>query len=130
MNTLDNPVWTSETALIWIARIAGAVAGSAISLGYILPKGRREAAMRFAVGLICGMVFGSATGIKIAEKLELIESLGRAELMLMGSAVASLAAWSALGVCNRFVERLKVNPSLCDVDLRKKTQSKEVEKHE
>lgn len=109
MNTLDNPVWTSETALVWIARIAGAVAGSAVSLGYMLPQGRREAAMRFAVGLICGMVFGSAAGIKIAEKFELMDSLGRAELMLMGSAVASLAAWSALGVFSRFVERLKLN---------------------
>lgn len=135
MNTLDNPVWTSETILVWIARIVGAVAGSAVSLGYMLPKGRREAAMRFAVGLICGMVFGSAAGIKLAEQLELLESLSRAELVLMGSAVASLAAWSALGVFNRFIERLKLNPAPDETDITKKNQLPEnqlkgVGKHE
>lgn len=128
MNTLDNPVWTSETALLWAARIVGAVAGSAVSLVYMLPQGRREAATRFAAGLICGMVFGSAAGIKIAEKFELMNSLGRAELILMGSTVASLVAWSALGVFSRFIERLKLNLPIKEVI--NHNQYKKAGKHE
>ncbi|EEY07713.1 conserved hypothetical protein [Brucella pinnipedialis M163/99/10] len=81
-----------------------------VSLAYMLPHGKREAAIRFAVGIICGMVFGGAAGVKIAETLALGDALGRAELMLMGSAAASLAAWSALGVFRRFAERLKQAP--------------------
>ena len=43
---------------VWalIAKTAGAVCGSAISLAYVLPRGRREAALRFATGLVAGMV--------------------------------------------------------------------------
>lgn len=106
MNNWNDAVLASDTAWLWFAKIAGAVAGSAVSLAYMLPHGKREAAIRFAVGIICGMVFGGAAGVKIAETL----ALGRAELMLMGSAAASLAAWSALGVFRRFAERLKQAP--------------------
>jgi Family of unknown function (DUF6107) len=56
----------SETALVWAAKGGGAVAGSAVSLAYVLPRGRREAAIRFAVGVICGFVFGGTAGLKIA----------------------------------------------------------------
>ncbi len=56
----------SEAAWLWAAKGAGAVAGSAISLAYILPQGRREAAVRFAVGVVCGLVFGGTAGLKIA----------------------------------------------------------------
>ena len=59
----------SQTAWIWLAKGAGAVAGSAISLAYILPHGRREAAARFAVGVVCGLVFGGTAGLKIATEL-------------------------------------------------------------
>ncbi|URQ74181.1 MAG: DUF6107 family protein [Candidatus Ochrobactrum gambitense] len=107
MSNLNDTVFASDAAWLWFAKVAGAVAGSAVSLAYMLPHGRREAAVRFAVGIICGMVFGGAAGVKIAEALSLDAALGRAELMLMGSASASLAAWSALGVFKRFSERLK-----------------------
>ncbi|MBP0438894.1 DUF6107 family protein [Tianweitania sediminis] len=95
----------NDTAWIWLARAAGAVAGSAISLAYILPRGRREAAVRFAVGLVSGLVFGGAVGLKIAVELGLGPELGPFELMLMGSAAASLCAWWALGFLMRVFSR-------------------------
>ncbi|MBC2884733.1 hypothetical protein H7Q97_04860 [Ochrobactrum sp. CM-21-5] len=107
MSTWNETFFASDAAWIWFAKVAGAVAGSAVSLAYMLPHGKREAAIRFAVGIICGMVFGGAAGVKIAETLTLGGTLGRAELMLMGSAAASLAAWSALGIFKRFSERMK-----------------------
>ncbi len=107
MSNLNDTVLSSEAVWIWAAKIAGAVAGSAISLAYMLPKGRREAAIRLMVGIICGLIFGGAAGVKIADMLALDKALGSAELMLIGSASASLAAWSALGIFKRFSERLK-----------------------
>ena len=104
-NLNDATVLASDAAWIWFAKVSGAVAGSAVSLAYMLPHGRREAAVRFAVGIICGMVFGGAAGVKLSAMLSLDGLLGRAELMLMGSAAASLAAWSALGIFRRFAER-------------------------
>lgn len=108
MNSLDNPVWSSETFWLWIARLAGAIAGSAVSVAYMLPGTKREAAIRFAVGILCGVIFGSAAGILMAEKLNLPDSFGKSELMLTGSALASLAAWSALGIFFRFIEKVKL----------------------
>ena len=35
----------SDTHVMWVAKGAGAIAGSAISLAYLLPSGRREAAL-------------------------------------------------------------------------------------
>ncbi len=95
----------NETAWIWLARALGAAAGSAISLAYILPQGRREAAVRFAVGLVSGVVFGGSVGLKISEEFGLGSALGHFELMLMGSATASLCAWWALGFVMRLFER-------------------------
>ncbi|MCR4265348.1 DUF6107 family protein [Nitratireductor sp. ZSWI3] len=92
----------SEAGWIWLAKGIGAIAGSAVSIAYILPKHRREAAIRFAVGVVCGMVFGGATGLKLAEQLGLTNELGAAETMLMGAAVASLCAWSAIGLALRY----------------------------
>ncbi|MDP8251419.1 DUF6107 family protein [Pseudochrobactrum saccharolyticum] len=107
MNLFNQPDALTQEQWIWLAKITGAVSGSAVSLAYMLPKGKREAAVRFAVGLICGMIFGGAAGVKIAEHLTLSNSLGQAELMLMGSAAASFAAWTALGFFKRFTDRLK-----------------------
>jgi hypothetical protein len=92
----------SEAAWLWLAKAAGAVAGSAISIAYLLPSGRREAAIRFLVGVACGLVFGGATGLKIATELGIAGHLAPGEVVLMGSAAASLCAWSAIG----FVMRL------------------------
>lgn len=95
----------SEAAWLWAAKGTGAVAGSAISLAYILPKGRREAAVRFAVGLACGLVFGGAAGLKIVAELGIAEAIGTGETMLLGSAAASLCAWWALGFVMRVLQR-------------------------
>jgi hypothetical protein len=95
----------SETAWLWLAKGAGAVAGSAISIAYILPAGRREAAVRFAVGVASGLVFGGAAGLKIAAELGIADVIGAAELMLMGSAAASLCAWWAVGLISRAMKR-------------------------
>ncbi|MEX0345051.1 MAG: DUF6107 family protein [Rhizobiaceae bacterium] len=95
----------SGAAWIWVAKGAGAVAGSAISLAYMLPRGRREAAARFAVGLVSGLVFGGTAGLKIAAMLDLQDMLGEVELMLMGSTAASLLAWWVLGFAIRALDR-------------------------
>ncbi len=92
---MTDPLW------LWVAKAAGAVAGSAISLGYVLPAERREAGIRFGVGVAAGLVFGGTVGLKIAVELGIADSLGPFELVLMGSAAASLCAWWALGLILR-----------------------------
>ena len=94
----------TDAAWTWLAKGAGAMAGSAISLAYILPHGRREAALRFAVGVVCGMVFGGTAGLKIATELGIASKIAATEMMLMGSAAASLCAWWALGFVIRAFE--------------------------
>ena len=91
----------NDTHWLWMAKVAGAVGGSAISLAYILPHGRREAAARFAVGVVCGLVFGGTAGLKIASELGIENLIGPVEMVLMGSAAASLCAWWALGFAMR-----------------------------
>jgi len=98
----------SNAAWLWVAKGLGAVAGSAISIAYVLPRGRREAAIRFAVGVVAGLVFGGAAGTKIAAELDISGQLGPVETMLMGSAAASLCAWSAVGLLAR---RLAAGPA-------------------
>ncbi|HEY6633172.1 MAG TPA: DUF6107 family protein [Rhizobiaceae bacterium] len=95
----------TQDAWLWAVKGAGAVAGSAVSLAYILPQGRRDAAARFAVGVVCGLVFGGAAGLKIAVELGVDELIGPAETMLMGSAAASLCAWWVLGAVIRMLKR-------------------------
>ena len=92
--------------MVWAAKSAGATAGSAISLAYLLPRGPREALIRFAVGLTTGLVFGSTAGLWIAGRLDLEGELPPAEIALIGSAAASLSAWWALGALQRFGERI------------------------
>ena len=87
----------TDAAWLWLARAAGAVAGSAISLAYMLPAGRREAGIRFGVGVASGLVFGGVAGLKLAAELGIDGTVGPFEAMLMGSASASLCAWWALG---------------------------------
>lgn len=99
MTDFTQPGW------LWLARGAGAVAGSAISLIFIVPRGRREAAARFLVGLVCGLVFGGAAGLKLAAALEIEDAIGPLETMLAGSAAASLMAWWALGFAVRTLTR-------------------------
>ncbi len=95
------------TALaLWMSKIAGAVAGSAISVAYLLPRGRREAASRFMIGTVTGVVFGPPAGLMLAAQLNIDQTLDSSELVLMGSAAASLCAWWALGVLGRFADGL------------------------
>jgi hypothetical protein len=81
----------------WLAKTAGAFAGAAISLAWLLPKGRREAALRFSLG-DGGLVFGSTAGLAVAQRLGIAEMLSPQEIVLMGSALASLSIWWAIGL--------------------------------
>jgi len=92
----------NDTVLLWTARAGGAAAGSAISLAYLLPVTRREAAIRLGIGVASGLVFGGTVGLKIATELGIDNKLGPYELVLMGSAAASLCAWWTLGLLVRF----------------------------
>lgn len=104
LNSWLHPADIPEIAWVWIAKASGAVLGSMISLAYVLPRGRREAAIRFLVGLGFGIIFGTLAGAKLVEWLQLDGELSRAETVLIGSALASLSAWSALGALNRYLE--------------------------
>ncbi|MBB3539754.1 DUF6107 family protein [Rhizobium sp. BK399] len=95
----------SNDAGLWATRALGASAGAAVSLVYLLPKSRREAASRFFTGLACGTIFGGPTGICIAERLALADRLSASEIVLSGSAAASLCAWWGLGILSRIAGR-------------------------
>lgn len=86
-------------------RLCGAVAGAAVSLVYLLPKSRREAATRFLTGLACGLIFGPPAGLWIARQAGLAHTLSAPELALTGSAAASLSAWWVLGALVRIAGR-------------------------
>jgi hypothetical protein len=90
---------------LWLARGLGAVAGALISLIYLLPQGRREAAGRFFIGVASGMIFGGAAGIALSDWLALGDRLSGVEITMMGSAAASLSAWWMLGALTRMAER-------------------------
>ena len=94
------------TPALLLAKAIGALAGSLISIAYVLPRGRREAFLRLLVGMVSGLVFGSTVGIKIADALGVLGKISLIETMLMGASVASLCAWWGLGVLHRISERL------------------------
>ena len=96
---------------IWSAKLIGAIGGSVVSIAYLLPNGRREAAVRFLAGAVTGLVFGGPAGMALADQTGFTERIGAAELALMGSAAASLCAWWALGVLQRFAEGLFASSS-------------------
>lgn len=89
-----------ETQIV-LAKAIGAVAGSMISIAYIMPKGKREAAARFLTGLTAGLVFGLPVGVWVASKTGIIAYLTKLEVAIMGAALASLSIWTALGVALR-----------------------------
>ena len=86
---------------LWVAKGAGAVIGSGISLAYVLPRGRREAALRFAVGATSGIAFGGVAGLRLARELGIDTVANGMEIALSGAALASLCAWWALGFMMR-----------------------------
>jgi len=94
----------AETVWPFVAKAAGALSGAAISLAYVLPKGRREAALRFFTGFAAGMVFGYPAGLKLSAALGLGGQLSGGEIAMCGAAATSLAAWWALGAFARFAE--------------------------
>ncbi|WP_349433494.1 DUF6107 family protein [Pararhizobium sp. A13] len=90
---------------LWAAKGIGSVAGAAVSLVYMLPKGRREAGSRFFTGMAGGLIFGGPAGLWIVAKLGIGGSLSGTEVMLTGSAAASLSAWCVLGAVARVAKR-------------------------
>ena len=74
-----------------------------------MPSGRREAAARFAVGIVMGLIFGPTVGLKIAAEFGVGDLAGTLQTMLMGSAAASFCAWWALGFVKRVFERDKTD---------------------
>ena len=92
--------------LVWVAKGIGALAGSLISLAYLLPRGRRDAMLRLLVGVATGLVFGGTAGVKLADWLNLLTKIEPAEVALMGAAACSLVSWWGLGALERTIERL------------------------
>ena len=86
-------------------RTIGASAGPAVSLVYMLPADRREAACRFVAGVISGLVFGGPAGVLLAARLGITRHLSASEIMLSGAAAVSLCAWWALGGLVRMARR-------------------------
>ncbi|MCF3642629.1 DUF6107 family protein [Rhizobium sp. TRM95111] len=91
---------------LWVARVLGASAGSMVSLVYMLPKSRHEAASRFLTGLVCGLIFGGPAGMWIVTRAGIPDTLSGTEILLAGSAAASVSAWWAQGVLARVAERM------------------------
>lgn len=95
-----------EDVWLFVAKLIGAIAGSAVSIAYLLPKGRREAALRFAIGITSGLVFGTVVGLKIADEIGISDRITTFEMTLSGAAVASVCAWWGLGVLSRIAGRI------------------------
>lgn len=95
----------SPEAQLLIAKFAGAFTGAAISLVHILPKSKQEAAARFLTGLAAGVIFGLPVGFVLADHFDITQQLNRLEMAVMGASLASLSAWTVIGLCLRFLER-------------------------
>lgn len=85
----------------WIAKLVGAISGSAISLAYLLPRNRREAAIRLFVGVSTGFMFGPWAAARMS-------ALGfhgtEVENHLAGAALVSGVAWWGWGAVQRVLE--------------------------
>ena len=90
---------------LWVANGLGSVAGAAVSLVYMLPRSRQEAVSRFLTGTTCGLIFGAPTGVWLGGRLGVSGQMSGSEMLLTGSAAASLCAWWVLGAASRIAER-------------------------
>lgn len=100
LNEIPEQIW------VFIAKSIGAICGSAISIAYLLPANRREAFLRFVVGITVGMMFGTFVGIKLADYLGVMQLLSTVEVALSGAAMASLCAWWGLGIMARLAGKI------------------------
>ena len=107
MADLGNDPGTLSGAVggVWAAKAVGAAAGAGVSLIYLLPQSRREAASRFLTGMSCGLIFGGPTGIWLVDWLGISGQVARLETTLTGAAAASLSAWWVLGALARLADR-------------------------
>ncbi len=110
---------------LWGAKILGALAGSLVSVAYVMPRGRREAATRLLVGLVAGLVFGSTAGVKMADMIGLLGKISAFEITLMGATLSSLCAWWSLGTLQRIVERWSGYPMKKTSSVAKPIKNKE-----
>jgi hypothetical protein len=108
--------WTTTLAE-WMARGAGAIAGSSVSLVYFLPKERHEAVSRLIVGVVTGLVFGPSAGEKLVQIMALDVHPAAFEVVLMGAAASSFASWWALGVIVRLLEQNGSAPDKKSADI-------------
>lgn len=85
---------------LWLVKVLGAVGGSAISLAYLLPKGRREAMQRLAVGMVSGFIFGPMV---VPKAEEWGFAAGPLETLFACCAAVSAVSWVLIGfVLRRF----------------------------
>ena len=110
MVTLPSLSDTPEMLWVFVAKVIGAICGSAISIAYLLPANRREAFLRFFVGVTMGMIFGTPAGLKLVDYLKITHRVTTLETALLGAAIASLCAWWGLGVLSRLTHRLGSKP--------------------
>lgn len=94
-----------STGAYWVAKLAGAIGGSVISLAYLLPRNRRDAFQRLCVGLVCGVLFGPLVSAKLTAW-----GFAAGELeQLMGScAFTSAISWGAAGMIYRWMSKANV----------------------
>ena len=90
---------------IWAAKAVGATAGAGVSLIYLLPRDGQEAASRFFTSMCCGLIFGGPVGFWLVERMGISDRISTSEVMLTGSAAASLSAWWVMGALARVAAR-------------------------
>ena len=65
----------------------------------------------FVCGVVTGVVFGTAAGMKIASMFDATDLLSPIEISLMGATAASLFSWWGLGMIARLSAQYRINPA-------------------
>lgn len=89
--------------VLFCAKFGGALAGSIVSIAFLIPRNRREAVLRLCVGFICGLVFGGTVGVMLADRLGIVGQIEPDEIALVGASLASLSAWWGMGALQRIL---------------------------